>query len=267
VAMQWHVAIAAVVTASVATAVKIVERPPNVRIGYGPGPACVLPPRACDGSPEYCAELVEIPMVGSGYVDVRLDGEQIAEISSSYLRRDLMMLVRYAAAKVACKAEDWTIGNGGAIALGDASERDGSTPGTWRGSPRHPPNTHVDGSAIDIAYFQRGTIDNQLRPICRHRSRSGADMYRCLDTPHRLDAWRTALFIGAFLEEPRIRVIGVDGVAAESILSAFDELCRRRMIEPTACDQRRRIRYETSNTGKGWFLGHHNHLHVSVHKE
>jgi len=264
--MQWHVAIAAIVTGSVATAVTLVERPPDVRIGYGPGPGCELPPRSCAGPPEYCRGLVEIPEAGSGYVDARLNGEQTPETSSSYLRRDLMILVRYAAARVACKAQDWP-GNGGAIALADASERDGSTPGTLRGMPRHPPNTHVDGLSIDIAYFQRDTVDNNLRPICRHRSRSGADMYRCMDVPHRLDAWRTALFIGAFLEEPRIRVIGVDGIAAESILTAFDELCRRRWIEPAACGQRSRIRYETRQTGKGWFLGHHNHLHVSVHKD
>src|SRR5262249_16789158 len=148
--MWWHLAIAALVTGSAAITMMIIDRAPRARIGPGPGPECVLPARACTASD--CAELVEMPTVGEGYMDVRLDGELTSEAWTSYLRRDLMLLVRYAAAKVACKAHDWRTGNGGPIVLGDMSERDGSTPGTWYGLPRHPVNTHVDGRDIDIAY-------------------------------------------------------------------------------------------------------------------
>jgi hypothetical protein len=220
----------------------------------------MLPQRSCIAR---CAERVEMPMSGSGYVNIRRDGEDSVETSASYLRRDLTMLVQYAAAKVACKAADWHTGNGGPIALGDMSQRDGSIPGTvWR-EPRHPPNTHLDGLSIDIAYFQTGTVDNHLRPICRHRSAAGVEEYRCVEPPTGLDAWRTALFIGAFLEEPRIRAIGVDGRAARPILAAFRELCATGWIEKAACHLRNRIRFETRDTGQLWFYGHHNHLHVS----
>lgn len=203
-----------------------------------------------------------MPTVGPGYIDGRLDGEQTAESSTSYLRRDLMTLVRYAAAKVECKAHDWPTGNGGELVLGDMSERDGSTPGTRFGSPRHPTHTHVGGRDIDIAYFQRDTADNQLRAICDHHAHR-RELYRCIGSPTRLDAWRTALFIGVVLEDPRVRVIGVDGRAASPILAAFDELCETGWIEPSACQRRRRITWETHDTGRGWFRGHHNHLHVS----
>src|SRR5512144_2152247 len=99
--MRWHVAIATAVTAGAAIGVCVTDRPSPPRMGAGPGPPCELPPRTCDRAAVDCSELVEIPMVGSGYVDIRLDGEQSPATSTSYLRRDLMMLVRYAAAKVA----------------------------------------------------------------------------------------------------------------------------------------------------------------------
>ena len=256
--MRWHVTAAAGVTCALAIALHVAGRPPGRNVGRGPGIACVLPPRTCA---ERCDELVEMPLVGFGYVDVRVAEESLPATSTSYLRRDLMMLVQYAAAKVACKAATWNTGIGGPIALGDMSERDGSTPGTLWGMPRHPPNTHVDGLALDIAYFQRDTPDNHMRPICPHVWR-GRERWHCVAPPTRLDAWRTALFIGAFLEEPRIRVIGIDGRAAKPILAAFDELCATRWIEPAAC-RRHKIEFETRAAGHGWFYGHHNHLHVA----
>jgi hypothetical protein len=219
-----------------------------------------LPPDVCVG--ETCDELVEMPITGRGYFDARLDSEQTPDTSTSYLRRDLLTLVRYAAANVECKSNDWPTGNGGEIALGDMSERDGSTPGTRVGSPRHPKRTHVGGRDIDIAYFQRDTLDNQLRPICEHRD-GGVELYRCIAPPTRLDAWRTALFMGALLEDARVRVIGIDGFAAGPILSAFDDLCATDWIERSACQRRSRITFERTNLGRGWFRGHHNHFHVS----
>ncbi len=71
------------------------------------------------------------------------------------------------------------------------------------------------------------------------------------------------MFIGAFLEDANIRVIGIDGKAAMPILAAFDELCRTTWIDTSACRRRDRVRWETKPTGRGWFYGHHNHLHVS----
>jgi len=260
--MRYLLAIAAVATIVAAIVVHRIPSPRAARpsLGPGPGPACALPPRTCIGND--CDEIVEMPLAGPGYVDVQLEGEQTPDSSTSFLRRDLMTIVRYAAAKVECKARDWPSGNGGEIVLGDMSERDGSRPGMHIGSPRHPEQTHVGGRDIDIAYFQRDTLDNQLRPICRHQEH-GVELYRCIAPPTRLDAWRTALFIGALLEETRVRVIGVDGTAATPILAAFDELCETAWIDKAACNRRNRIAFETSDTGRGWFRGHHNHMHVS----
>jgi hypothetical protein len=241
----------------------IVERTPVPRgarfgIGFGPGAACALPPRVCD---EKCDDLVQIAVDGAGYVDGRLDDENTPESSTSYLRRDLMMAVQYAAARVECKARGWPTGNGGPIVLGDMSERDGSTPGTRRGRPRHPHNTHVAGRDIDIAYFQRGTQDNQLRPICRHAD-GDIEEFRCIGPPIHLDAYRTAMLIGALLEDTHVRVIGVDARAARPIRAAFRELCDADWIDPDACANDR-VTYESVNSGRGWYRGHHNHLHVS----
>jgi hypothetical protein len=261
--VRWHVTIATLVTGAIGIAIAVRASPPHLPVGPGPGPACALPLRGCSGPPEWCAELVEMPTVGQGYIDVRIAGEDRPETSTSYLRRDLILVVRYAAAKVACKAGDWHTGTGGEIVLGDMSERDGSTPGTASSRPRHPANTHQDGRDIDIAYFQRDTLDNQLRSICRHTSVAGVDEYRCLAAPDHLDASRTALFLGAVLESTEIRVIGVDGRAARPILAAFDRLCTTGWIARWACDQRAKIHFELRSTGKGWFRGHHNHLHIS----
>jgi hypothetical protein len=259
VAMRWHVVAAVVVTAAVAFVHHCARRPAGRNIGRGPGPACTLPPRTCV---ERCDELVEMPASGPGYFDHVVVEESIPETSTSFIRRDLMMLVQYAAAKVACKAAAWNTGIGGPIALGDMSHRDGSTPGEVWGMPRHPASSHVDGLAIDIAYYQRNTPNNNQRAICPHVDATGKERWRCLAPPTHLDEWRTALFIGAFLEEPRVRVIGIDGKTAKPILDAFAELCRTRWIEEHACKSRR-ISYETRRDGRGWFYGHHNHLHVA----
>ena len=266
--MRWLVAIAAIVTCALAITMHIAGRAPSQNVGRGPGRTCVLPPRTCT---ERCDELVEMPLVGIGYFDAREREELIEATSTSFLRRDLKMVIEYAAAKVLCKSSTWNTGIGGPIALGDMSQQDGATPGTLWGQARHPRNTHVDGLALDIAYFQRDTPNNRQRAICPHTARKGTgasagvmiERWHCIAPPDRLDAWRTALFIGAILEEPRIRVIGVDGRAAAPIIAAFDELCRTRWIDAFAC-RREKIRFETRNKGHGWFFGHHDHLHVAI---
>ena len=255
------VVVALVVTVGLAISVHITSGPPARNIGPGPGLPCKLPSPVCTA---HCDDLVEMPIAGFGFVDDRLASEELPETSTSYLRRDFSLVVQYAAAKVTCRAATWNTGIGGPIAVGDMSEQDGATPGTHTGFPRHPLETHVDGLAIDIAYFQAdNSPDNHLRAICPHISSTTGERYRCLAAPTRLDAWRTALFLGAFLESPRIRVIGIDGRAARPILAAFDELCSKDWITSEACARRARIQFETRNTHRGWFVGHHNHLHVA----
>jgi len=206
---------------------------------------------------ERCDDLVHFsPEKGPGYVDFPLDGEQWGDQYASYLRRDLMMLVQHAAAKVACQARPWDYGNGGPVALGDMSEEDGAIPGTSQGAPGHLGATHQDGRDIDIAYYQVGTPDNHLRAICRENR-------HCVGPVDKLDPWRTALFIGTLFEHPGVRVVGVDGKAGPVIERAMTRLCQDGWLAAAACSSQR-LAYETEDTGRGWYYSHFNHLHVSI---
>ncbi|MDI7267399.1 MAG: hypothetical protein QME96_05345 [Myxococcota bacterium] len=231
----------------------------------GPGPDCPdLPPLRCSGSSAYCAEIVPFdPDEGPGYWDYPQNGETAADQYRSYLRRDVMMLIQYAAAKVACKSADWTTGNGAPLGLGDMSEADGSIPGTREGSPDHPAGTHTGGRDIDVAYYQVTTSDNRLRPICPHRDSAGRNAQRCTDLPDNFDAYRTALFVGALAEHPNLRVVGVDGQVSLVLRAAIERLCSGGWIDPDVCADGIPLGYELIYEGRGWYLSHHHHAHVS----
>jgi hypothetical protein len=221
---------------------------------------CSLPPRSCDHGDDLVAF---VPPAGPGYEDVPLADEQTPATSTSYVRRDLRTLVQYAAAKVACEADSWSSGIGGPIALGDMSDVNGDTPGTLTGSPRHLPFTHAAGRDIDIAYFQIGTPDNHLRAICDH-VRDGIDVRHCTTAPETLDVWRTALFIGAIFEEPRIRIVIVDGRAGPVLQRTLEQLCKASWVTADACTRAgTRLVFEVEDTLLGLYHAHHNHLHVS----
>ncbi|MBA3455394.1 MAG: hypothetical protein H0T42_20040 [Deltaproteobacteria bacterium] len=230
--------------------------------GAGPGPTCAaLPARDCTGAT--CGQLVSFnPRTNTAWDDYPLNGETAANQYRSYLRRDLMMLVGYATSFTACKTVGWTTGIGGTLGLGDMSEANGAIPGTSIGSPGHPAGTHVNGNDIDLAYYQTGTANNRLRPICAHMNGT-ADAYHCVGAPDKLDVWRTALFLGAVFESPRTRVIGVDGKAGPLILSALDTLCDSGWLSQTACTNAV-LAYEVTNMGQGWYLHHHHHAHISL---
>jgi len=213
-----------------------------------------------------CGDLVVFdPRDGAGYEDYPLNGETSSDQYRSYIRRDVMMLVRYAAQMVDCQARSWTAGNGGDIGLGDMSEADGSIPGTRESSPGHPPGTHVNGHDMDIGYFQTGTANNRLRSICEHVV-DGVDQYHCTEDPIYLDAWRTALFLGHMHASPNLRVIGVDGRAGVAIDAALTRLCTDGWLPSTsaACGGRHSITYEVTDTMRGWYRFHHHHFHISV---
>jgi len=232
--------------------------PPSCAIGAG-----TIPDWRCTGGAAHCAELVAFePVMGPGYWNYPLNGETESNQYRSYVRRDVMMLVKYAAAMVDCQSQDWTFGNGGPLGLGDMSEADGSIPGTSIGEPGHPAGTHVDGHDMDIAYFQTGTADNRLRPVCAHTS-GGADQYHCTGEPTMLDAWRTALFLGHLHVSPQLRVIGVDGRVGPRVDAAIDHLCGEGFLSGEACGSHQ-ITWEATDTGRGWFRFHHHHFHISI---
>ena len=221
--------------------------------------ACDLPPRDCEG--DHCGDLVQLPELGHGYFDDMITWEDTSITSTSYLRRDLMMLLQYAAARVACDAASWRTGNGAPLGFGDASDVDGNTPGTAYGRPRHPRTTHEHGLDIDIAYYQRRVPDNKIRPVCP--TGDGMDAYRCVAPPDTLDARRTALFIGTLFESDRVRIVGVDGMVAKPVLKQLGRLCREGVLTADSC-ARIRLGYETERTGRSWYYSHHNHMHVSL---
>ena len=171
-----------------------------------------------------CGEVVPFaPDEGPGWWDYPLNGETDNDQYRSYVRRDVMQLVKYATSMVDCQSADWDFGNLEPLGLGDMSEGDGAIPGSREGQPGHPQGTHVDGHDMDIAYYQVGTPDNRLRSVCDHQV-GGQDAYHCTADPHLLDPWRTALFIAHLHESPQLRVIGVDGRIGVTVEAAVQRL-------------------------------------------
>ena len=107
-------------------------------------------------------------------------------------------------------SQTWEFGGGHLLGLGDMSEANGDIPGTREGQPGHPEGTHVNGHDMDIAYYQLTGDDNHLRAVCEHYQ-GGQDAYHCTSEPVNFDLWRTALFLAKMHDNPRLRVIGVDG--------------------------------------------------------
>ena len=139
------------------------------------------------------------------------------------------------------------------------SERDGATPGTRAGAPRH--HAHKQGRDIDIAYYQVDAPDNHQRAICFHFEHA-VDQHHCVGPPTHLDVTRTALFLGAIFEDRHIRAVGVDGKAGPLLEAAIHDLCTAHRIPRAACD-RAHLSYETREGHQGWFRYHHHHFHVS----
>jgi hypothetical protein len=182
-----------------------------------------------------------------------------------------MMLVAWSAAYVDCKAEGWGGGNGHAIGLGDMSEESGDIPGAAVGSPGHPAGTHVNGSDMDLAYFQNTGANNYLRAVCDHYT-NGQEAYHCTGEPNILDVWRNALFLGALFSHADTRVIGVDGKVGALMKDAMLALCGNGWLPTTNCTPVQNIgfqggyslAYELTDGGQGWFAFHHHHQHLSL---
>ena len=225
----------------------------------GPAPRCNgLPAAECEGTERQCGAVVAFePREGPGYFCNH-------EAYRSWARVDVRQLVQYATAAVECLTEDWNFGVGPPLGLGDMSEEDGAIPGTSIGQPGHPEGTHVDGHDMDIAYYQVGQRNNQLRPICNH-IRGGEDQYHCIGEPENLDVWRTALFIGLLHASPQVRVIGVDGRVGPLVTDAIAQLCAEGWLATSACDRDGpALAYEVQDQGRGWYYFHHHHLHLSL---
>ncbi len=209
-----------------------------------------------------CSQLVPFePINGDGYWNYPLNGESSSNQYRSYLRRDVMMLIKYAASSVRCMEGNWSFGVQEPLGLGDMSEGNGAIPGTSDGQPGHPAGTHEDGHDIDIAYYQIFSQDNTLRSVCPHTS-GGADQHHCVGEPDNFDVWRTALFLAKLHDASHLRVIGVDGKIGPMVDSAITQMCNAGWLSGGACGNSK-ITYETTNQGQGWYYFHHHHFHVS----
>ncbi len=211
-----------------------------------------LPPRDCTAGTSACSKLeLFSPTTGSGYVVTHGS-------TYSWLRRDTAMLVKYAAASVACMMP----GSPG-LGLGDMSMSNGGTPASG-GQLRHPKGTHDYGRDIDMAYFQSGQADNKLRPVCPHTS-GGKEAYHCTGAPNILDVARSALYISKMLESSRVRVIGVDGKIGPLLKTQAQSLYNKGLISAASYSAfSKKVAYETTNTKMGWYYFHHHHMHLST---
>jgi len=230
-----------------------VQKPIDVIPGSPPGQPCQGVPLFCTGGAEDCQALLPFqPAIGPGYINYLVKDETWEDQSRSYIRRDLMQLVKYAAARVQCDTADWSYGNSAPLGLGDMSDANGLAP---LGFPGH--STHEAGNHIDIAYYQLYATDNLLRPVGRHHA-DYVDVWYLTEPPPALDALRTALFIAHLSEHPHLRYIIVDWQIGLALEEAFSELEALGWIDPSLRALIPLI------YGPGWYRFHHDHMHVAM---
>ena len=168
--------------------------------------------------------------------------------------------------------ETWAVPHSCPLATADdpakgwliVGEADGSTPGTSRGRPTHPPGSHSMGNDVDVGYYQTPFMpDNEVRPVCPHLW-GGNESWRCLAEPDRLDVRPTALFTALVAEQEVIRCIGVDGVIGPLLRQAQFDLYEEGVLTRAQLEADK-LCYETEDRGRGWFRSHHDHIHISAY--
>jgi len=189
-----------------------------------------------------CNEIMSFPQANEledGYVVSH-------EARYSNLRRELIYLVRWAAAETAA-----TFADTNPIGLLDMSQADGDVPGRQDDQLRHPEGTHVNGNDIDIAYYQTGS-NNLGRSVCPENG------YFCTSKPDILDAERSAFFISRLMKSDHLRVIGVDTMIYTELIAAAKDLKADKLL--SAADVQNMKSYLAY--GDGWPF-HQHHLHFS----
>jgi len=99
--------------------------------------------------------------------------------------------------------------------------------------------------------------DNHLRAVCPESQN------HCVGPPDKLDAARSALYLGGLLEHPDVRVVGTDAQIGPVVIKLFDYLCKENVIPPNACAQKGKLAWDTTPPGNGWYYSHQNHFHCS----
>jgi hypothetical protein len=198
----------------------------------------------------YCSSILSFPNPAAD------DGYRVAhERKYSYLRRDTIMLTRYAAKAVQTKYPGTP-----ALDFMDMSQANGGTPGTDVGQLRHPASTHESGNDCDIAYYHNAwtyggqTIgENRGNVVCAN------DGSYCTQNSTVLQADKTAYFVAKLLESSLVRVIGFDTKLVPPIRAAAQTLYSAGAITQTVYNKfQSKMAY-----GSGWPF-HHHHLHLSL---
>jgi len=215
----------------------------------------------CEGRPNGVTSLIQFPLataedpyVGDGY---RFDSAS----NYRWLRRETMMLVRYAIHETQLQFPGTK-----PLGLIDMCQRDGITPGYDVEDPRHPESTHDQGGNIDIAYYttlaSNGSLAyNEARIICdaSEGNDNGSFCNASAATTHVVDLPRQVYFMAKLFESPRIRVIGADQVIAPLLVAEAD-----RQLQMGIITQAQRNKFTTSMASGGGWPFHHHHIHVSL---
>lgn len=185
----------------------------------------------------------------------------------SYLRRDLTMLIQYAACEVQRRYPGTP-----PIALGDLGQADGLTPGcvtpscdTASDNPRHPTSTHR-GDDMDLAYFQTDG-ENNYQIVCGDGSdrngngRAGTynDGYFCTTDTNIVDWEREAYWFAMLASTPLVRVFGIDQTFPTPLRNALRALYDEGAITDVQYDRALSLGYGADG---GWQF-HHHHSHMS----
>ncbi len=193
-----------------------------------------------------------------------IDGYYIGtDADYSYARRDMAMLLISSFDAVAKQFPDTH-----PIYQSDICQKDGKTPGTDVGQPRHPTTTHVNGRDADVAYYQT-LPDNDYRIICGDGSdkngngRAGKynDGSFCTTNQNVIDWPREVYFMAQLLGSPMFRVIGVDQTLPDQIATEAEKQHAAGLIPDWALY---RLENGVASGAAGGWQFHHHHSHLSL---
>jgi hypothetical protein len=179
----------------------------------------------------------------------------------SYMRRDMQVLMQYAAMSAICDTYN-VPGSLGPLGFGDLSDSAGRTP-----AGRHPTGSHDGGMNADIAYFQNnGRLVNSQVPVCPDGDN------HCLGAPQQLDVERTAYFVAHIHEYPYVDVVAMDAQIGPLVLKKMADLCDKGRLNDASgkplrvCRERGvRLWWDASPAEDlGWYHFHHHHMHVRI---
>ncbi len=218
------------------------------------------PTWVCEGAD--CDDIIAMPgSYDATSPEAQAAGYYIAtEEPYAFLRKDLTMLIQYAACEVAARFPGTN-----PIGLSDLSQSDGLTPGSDEGDPRHPTSTHT-GNDMDLAYYQTdGTNNPQI--ICGDGSdRNGNgrmgmynDGYFCTTEDNIIDWEREAYWFAKLASTPLVRVFGIDQTLVDDFQMHLEALHTAGEISDDEYERALSLGYGADG---GWQF-HHHHSHMS----